>query len=209
MDIQRIKIDKIFPNDWNPNHLKPELYKKLRRYIEKEAGAVIPLVLRPHPSKKTCYEIIDGFHRWKIFQELKHAEVDAVIIKADDDEAKILSVNLNYMRGQPKPMQYAQLIYELTERRTVDDLELLLPDSKLQLLDKLDLLKLPEVSKDRLEDSSTEQEKEILSTLKVQVTEEQKEAIEGALNESDLKKRGAALARLVRAGAEALRLRSA
>ena len=209
MEIQRIKIEKIFPNDWNPNHLKAEFYKKLKRYIQKDAGAVIPLVVRSHPKRKGCYEIIDGFHRWKIYQELKHTEVDAVVVKVNDEQAKILSTNLNYMRGQAKPMQYAQLIHSLTEKYTLDDLELLLPESKPQLLDKLELLKLPEVSKSRLEDASEEQEKESLSTLKVQVTEEEKETIEGALKQSDLKKKGAALTVLVKAGAEALRLRSA
>jgi len=208
MEIQRIKIDKIFPNDWNPNHLKADLYKKLKRYIQKDAGAVIPLVLRPHPKRKGSYELIDGFHRWKIYQELKHTEVDAVVVSASDEQARILSVNLNYMRGQAKPMQYARLVHALNEKYTLDDLELLLPESKPQLLDKLELLKLPEVSKSRLEESSEEQEKETLSTLKVQVTEGEKDTIEEALKQSDLKKKGAALTELVKAGAEALRLRS-
>jgi ParB family chromosome partitioning protein len=203
MDIQKIKIDRIHPNTWNPNHLKKRLYEKLKSYIKAE-GAVLPLVLRLHPSKRGCFEIIDGFHRWKIYQELGQAEVNAVVLDIPDEKARILSVNLNYMRGSAKPMEYARLIHDLSEKLTLDDLSLLLPEDKPQLLDKLELLKLPSDLKEDLESKSSENEKETLTTIHFQVTAGEKEIIDAALDKSDKRKKGTALAELVKAGSRVI-----
>jgi len=204
MEVHKVKTDKIFPNPWNPNHIRKSIYLKLKRYIQKEAGTVIPLVVRPHPTKRAGYELIDGYHRWKIYQELKHTEVDVIILKVNDEQAKILSVNLNYMRGSAKPMEYARLIHDLTEKYMLEDLELLLPESKSQLLDKLELLKLPSDLQSNLESEAADKEKETLETIKFQVTPEQKDVIEAALKNSDKKKKGAALAELVKAGSQVI-----
>lgn len=201
MEIQKINIDKLFPNTWNPNHIKKPIYQKLKNYIQKE-GSIIPLVVRPHPNKRASYEIIDGFHRWNIYKELGSTEVEAIVLKVNDEQAKVLSVNLNYMRGSAKPMEYAKLIHDLNEKYTLDDLEMILPDSKPQLLDKLDLLKLPGDLQSELESNAANEEKEALETIKFQVTPEQKEVIDAALKNSDKKKKGAALTELVKAGSE-------
>jgi ParB/RepB/Spo0J family partition protein len=201
MNFEKIQIDKLIPNDWNPNHIKKAAADKLKRFIQAQ-GDVLPLVVRNHPDKKGCYQIIDGFHRWQIFKELAYAEVDCVVIEATDDQAKILTVNLNYLRGQAKPIEYAKLIHDLTELHSLEDLELVLPESKPQLLDKLELLQLPSDVKRELEQKSGEQEKESLTTISFQVTSEQKGIIETALDAVDRKKKGTALTDLVKAGLE-------
>ena len=53
-------------NPWNPNRVPPDLYEKLRAYLERE-GFVEPLVVRPKGDR---FEILGGFHRWKIAGEL-------------------------------------------------------------------------------------------------------------------------------------------
>jgi len=199
MEIQKVKIDRLIPNTWNPNHIKQKIYKKLKSFIENN-GSVLPLVARPHPTKRSCFEIIDGYHRWKIFRELGHKEVEINIVKVTDEGAKIMTVNLNYMRGQAKPKEYAELVHELNEKYTLDDLSLVLPDSKPQLLDRLDLLKLPSDMQESIETKSSEDEKESLDTIRFQVTAVEKEIIETALKSSDKKKKGTALADLVKAG---------
>lgn len=201
MEIQRIAIDKLFPNDWNPNHIKPGHYEKLKRFIQKQ-GSVLPIVARSHPTKKSAFQIIDGFHRWQIARELGQTEIDAVIVDAPDDQAKILTINLNYLRGQAKAREYAQLIHNLTELHTVDDLALVLPDDKPALLDRLELLQLPADFGRDLKERAEDADKEKLTTISFQVTEEQKEIIESALEDVDRRKKGTALAELVKAGSE-------
>ena len=201
MEIQRILIDKILPNTWNPNHIKKDIYNKLKTHIKK-AGAVLPVVLRVHPTKRAGYEIIDGYHRCEIYKELGHTEVDAVVISVSDERAKILTINLNYMRGSAKPMEYAKLIHSLNEKYTLDALELMLPESKPKLLDKLELLKLPGDMQDELKAKAAEEGKDAITTIHFQVTADEKEVIEDALKRSDKKKKGAALAELAKAASQ-------
>jgi ParB family chromosome partitioning protein len=204
MNIQKISIEKIFPNDWNPNHIKHAHYDKLKRFIQKE-GAILPIVIRQHPTKKSAYQIIDGYHRWQIWKELGYAEVEAVVVEAADDRARILTVNLNYLRGQAKPREYAKLIHDLEELHTIDDLAQILPDDKPALLDRLELLQLPETLDRELRSQAEEADKEKLSTIMFQVTDEQKDIIESALEIVDSRKKGKALTELVKAGSEAIR----
>lgn len=201
MDIVRIAIDKAVPNTWNPNHIKPKIYTKLKSQI-KAGGNILPIVVRQHPSKRGCFEIIDGFHRWKISQELGYTEIDVIQVEADDNQAKLLTVNLNYMRGNPKPHEYAQLIHSLTEFYTVDDLALMLPEDKPLILDKLELLKLPSDLHDELESKADQESKDTLTTISFQVTEEEKATIDAALSKSDKKKKGTALAEIAKAALE-------
>lgn len=201
MEIQKIAIDKLFPNDWNPNYIKQAHYEKLKRFIQNQ-GSVLPIVARVHPTKKGAFQIIDGFHRWQIARQLGQTEIDAVIVEAADDQAKILTINLNYLRGQAKAMEYAQLIHNLTELHTVDELALVLPDDKPGLLDRLELLQLPDDFARELGDRAEAADKEKLTTISFQVTEGQKEIIESALEDVDRRKKGSALTELVKAGAE-------
>ncbi len=202
MNVQQIKIERLVPNDWNPNHIKKTAYRKLKRNIENQKDAILPIVVRKHPTKKSHYQIIDGYHRFKIYQELEYKEVDAVVIDASDEQAKILTVNLNYLRGQPKPMEYARLVHDLSETMQLDELALILPETKPQLLDRLELLKLPSDMQNDLKESAEKNEKEALETIRFQVTIEEREAIESALAQMNLKRKGAALAEMVKAASE-------
>ena len=201
MNIIQISLDRLVPNDWNPNHIKKDLYVKLRRVIKSQQEAILPIVVRKHPTKKSHYQIIDGFHRFKIYQELKRPDIDAVVIDVSDEQAKILTINLNYLRGEKKPREYAQLIHDLEETMTLDDMALILPETKPQLLDRLELLKLPSDMDKELNESAKKEEKEALETVRFQVTAEEKASIEAALSETNLKRKGAALTELVKAAA--------
>jgi len=204
MNIQKIPIDKLIPNDWNPNHIKKAVMDKLRRYI-KAQGSVLPIVARVHPKKKGYYQIIDGEHRHLIYKEFGYADADCVVIEATDDQAKILTVNLNWMRGQAKPREYAKLIHDLSQLHSIDDLALILPDDKPALLDKLELLKLPDEFGADLKAKAQQDEKDKLQTISFQVTDEQKAVIEASLSTVDSRHKGKALTDLVKAGSEAIK----
>ena len=203
MNIIQIAIDKLIPNDWNPNHIKPDHYAKLKRNIQSH-GEVIPIVVRVHPDKKGYHQIIDGYHRWQIYKELGKETVDCVLVEVTDDQAKILTINLNYLRGQAKKREYAELIHSLSELHSLEDLELILPDSKPQLLDDLELLQLPSEFSREIKEKTEEQAKETLTSISFQVTEDQRLAIEAALEKVDRKKKGTALCELIEAGASAI-----
>ena len=155
MKITNIPVEKLSPNPWNPNRMSPEMKHKLKEYIKRE-GFVEPIVVR---LKGDGYEILGGFHRWSIAKELGYATVPCVIVSLDDRRAKILSINLNEMKGQSLPDLLANLVHDLSKEMNLEDLETQLPYSINELKDSLELLKIPDGLEAYLAEEAARQEK--------------------------------------------------
>lgn len=126
----RVPIDKLDPNDWNPNVMPDRFYKKLvqglRRTLD-EAGRIPPVIVRPWKGR---YQIIDGFHRWKALKELGEDRISIFSMKVKDQTARLLTTNLNYLRGSPDRVKYAKGLVELIELGTpFEELGELLPNT--------------------------------------------------------------------------------
>mgnify|MGYP001005612560 FL=1 len=68
-DIKAIPVEKIRANDYNPNAVAPPEMKLLYDSI-KEDGYTMPIVCY-HNKDDNMYEIVDGFHRYRIMMEHK------------------------------------------------------------------------------------------------------------------------------------------
>jgi ParB/RepB/Spo0J family partition protein len=154
--IVEIGVEKLTPNSWNPNRMSEEMRSKLKVYIERE-GFVEPIVVRP---QEEGYEILGGFHRWQIAKDLGYSTVPCVVVNLDDRRAKILSVNLNEMKGQSLPSLLASLVHDLSKELTLEDLETQLPYSVSELKDSLELLKIPDGLEAFLEEEAAKLERE-------------------------------------------------
>jgi ParB/RepB/Spo0J family partition protein len=151
-----IPVEKLSPNPWNPNRMTPEMRHKFKEYIKRE-GFVEPIVVRPRGEG---FEILGGFHRWSIAKELGYESVPCVIVNLDDRRAKILSINLNEMKGQSLPNLLSNLIHDLSKEITLEDIESQLPYSMEELKDSLELLKIPDGLQAYLEEESARRERE-------------------------------------------------
>lgn len=155
--VQHIPIGKLQPNSWNPNKMSDVMMHKLREYLQRE-GLVEPIVVRP---KGECFEILGGYHRWRICKEdLGYETVPCVIVELDDRRAKILSVNLNELKGQSVPDLLARLVHDLSSEVSLDDLSTQLPYSKAELSDVLEVLKVPDGLKEYLDAEVEKAERE-------------------------------------------------
>lgn len=154
LNIQELAIDKLKPNPWNPNRMSEQMRHKLKEYIKKE-GFVEPIIVR---LKGNGYEILGGFHRWKIASELGYENIPCVVVELDDRRAKILSINLNEMKGQSLPNLLSELIHDLCKEVTIEDLETQLPYSMDELKDSLELLKIPNGLEAYLDQEAARQE---------------------------------------------------
>jgi len=154
LNIQELPVSKLQPNPWNPNRMSAEMRHKLKEYIKKE-GFVEPIVVR---SKNEYFEILGGYHRWSIAGELNYQTVPCVVIELDDRRARILSINLNEMKGQSLPNLLADLVHDLSKEVTLDDLETQLPYSMTELKDSLELLKIPDGLESYLDEEAAKQE---------------------------------------------------
>ncbi len=156
LTVQHVGVEMLTPNSWNPNRMAPDMRAKLRVYIERE-GFVEPLVVR---RKGKGFEILGGYHRWGIAKELGYETVPCVVLDLDDRRARILSVNLNEMKGQSLPNLLANLVHDLSKELTLEDLESQLPYSISELKDSLELLKIPDGLEAYLDEEAAKQERE-------------------------------------------------
>lgn len=142
LKVHLLPIEQVHPNPWNPNQVDPKMMRKLRRQIERN-GFDDPIICRPHPELPGEWQIVDGFHRWTILKEMGATHIPATVGAYTDQQAKLKTINANYMRGNAVPIKLAALVHELNKELTLDDLEAALPFDRPELTDALELLKLP------------------------------------------------------------------
>jgi len=178
LDIKLITVEKIKPNSYNPNVVSEPIMAKLRAEIGQK-GLCEPIIVR---SGGNAYEIVDGEHRWRICRDLGWKEVPCIVQDYDDKEAKIKTLQLNYMRGAAVPIKLAHLIHDLNKEIKLEDLAKKLPYETPQMLDNLELLKLPDDFGKDIENRAKEEEKELPSVVSFVLYRKQQEVVEKAIN---------------------------
>ena len=178
MDIKLIETGLVKPNGWNPNIVQEDILAKLRQEIAQK-GVCVPILVR---IRGDAYEIVDGEHRWQICRDLGFKEIPCIIQDFNDTEAKIKTLQLNYMRGSAVPVKLAFLIHDLSKEISLEDLAKRLPYEEPQLMDSLELLKLPEDFGNELEAQARKEAEELPSVISFVVYKEQLGVIEEAIN---------------------------
>lgn len=181
LKIQEIPVGELEPNPWNPNRMSEEMFAKLRAYVERE-GFVEPLIVRPNGDG---YQLLGGFHRWKLAKELGFPSVPCVVVELDDRRAKILSINLNELKGQSVPDLLADLIHDLSRDTSLDDLATQLPYDATDLRDLQELLKIPDALDLRLAGEEEMAERERMQVMSFPLSPEQHALVDEALTEAN------------------------
>ena len=188
MEVVQIAVGRLVPNPWNVNRMSKAMRKKLSAYLKRE-GLVEPLVVRPHPKELGYFEILGGYHRWSICKnDLGFDTVPCVVIEGlNDKRAKILSVNLNSMKGEAVPSLLSNLLNDLQQDMPLPDLEATLPFDNTEIQDYITLLQIPEGFADELEDEARKQDDEAPTVLTLVLDKKQSvlwdEAVEAAKDE--------------------------
>jgi ParB family chromosome partitioning protein len=137
----RIPLDSLRPHPANANVMDGERLEKLAANIA-QAGNYPPLVVRPHPTERGCYQVLDGHQRWQVLQHLRHEEALCYVWPCDDRTALVLLATLNRLEGQDDPLKRAELLRQLTQLASPEDLAQLLPESTALIRQSLELLDL-------------------------------------------------------------------
>ncbi len=105
-DVQRIPVDQIVPNRYQPRHtfLQQEL-AELTASI-KESGVIQPIMVRRKGDG--VYELIAGERRWRASKDAGLAIIPAVIKNCTDQEALLLALVENLQREDLNPMETAR-----------------------------------------------------------------------------------------------------
>jgi len=139
--LARVPLDLLRPHRANANVMDEERLEKLAANITRE-GNYPPLVVRPHPTEPGCYQVLDGHQRWQVLKHLRHEEALCYVWPCDDHTALVLLATLNRLEGQDDPLKRAELLRELTELASPEELAQLLPESAALIRQSLDLLDL-------------------------------------------------------------------
>lgn len=111
MNIQKIKIEKLKPAEYNPRKdLKPEdeEYQKIKKSIT-EFGYVAPVIVNSNMT------VIGGHQRLKVLKELGYTEVECVIVDLDQEKEKALNIALNKISGDWDNDKLEELLAELKQ----------------------------------------------------------------------------------------------
>jgi hypothetical protein len=120
----KVERGKLHPNQWNPNKTTQRQQEAIAESLS-TFGQLIEIVVRPHPTIKEEYEVIDGEHR---LQELSETVYVNVIHGLSDAEAKKLTIIFNETRGEADKIELAGLLADIaTEFESLDTLQVGLP----------------------------------------------------------------------------------
>jgi hypothetical protein len=107
-------------------------FGKLMRHI-KQTECYEPLVVRPHPQRRGCFQIINGHHRCAALKKLGHATAQVVVCNVSDEQTDILLATLNRLGGRDILDRKLAILRRLTTQRSTQELAKLLPQTKGQL----------------------------------------------------------------------------
>jgi len=149
LDVELLPIDKVHPNSWNPNKQSDRQFQAEIESILSN-GFLAPILVR---KSNKGWEILDGEHRRKAMQIIidqkmvgsknvpalvADKKIPAIVIDADDAQAKKLTVIMNETRGRAELGELAVLLESISDELG-DELITGLPYSEKQLQDLLSL----------------------------------------------------------------------
>ena len=122
--VKWVDIDKVQPNDYNPNSVAKVEMSLLYKSI-KHDGYTQPIVT-VYDTELDKYIIVDGFHRYfvakqqKDIQELNHHKIPVVVIDKDINERMSATVRHNRARGAHSVAGMGNLVFKMLDNGMSD-----------------------------------------------------------------------------------------
>jgi len=114
-----VPIDKVCPNDYNPNSVASKEMSLLYTSI-KQDGYTQPVVTVRDPNRD-MYVIIDGFHRYftcktnKDIRDRNHGMLPIVVLDKDINDRMASTVRHNRARGQHSVTGMSSMVFQMLE----------------------------------------------------------------------------------------------
>jgi ParB/RepB/Spo0J family partition protein len=109
-----LPIDKIEPNNYNPNVMDDEEYEALKESVKSKT--VDPILVSPKDIfyddsslDSQSYVIIDGENRWRAAKEVGLESISSTILAKKESDARELTYKRNRERGNIDPIKEARL----------------------------------------------------------------------------------------------------
>lgn len=184
-EVRLVETDSLKPNEYNPNEMSENQFQYLVDDFKENGFVGQPIIVNEN------LEIIDGEHRWRAAEFLGFEKVPIVqFFPKDEEHQKMLTIGWNTKRGELNPIKLAQLIVDLNQKYTLEELSSKLGFSKEQLKDKLSISEVTQEFMDNIKKQADERQSEIPTVINFAVTKEQERIILTALDIADGKTKG-------------------
>ena len=130
--IRPISLERLIAHPDNPNRMSKATLAKLVRNIE-QTGQYEPIIVRLHPQRKGCFQIINGEHRCKALAKLGYKKVNSIVWDVDDGQADILLATLNRLVGTDQIDRKLALLKRLNKKIKAGELAKFLPATAKQI----------------------------------------------------------------------------
>ncbi|MBA7540564.1 Nucleoid occlusion protein [subsurface metagenome] len=117
MEIKQIKINKIKPNDYNPNKMTEEKYKELVNEIKHLGKIPKPLII------DVSNTIIDGEHTYRAAKELNYKELPCEVVDVDDFEKRRMTFKYN-QHGEHNQVLLGKMFKQMLDMQNISQQEL-------------------------------------------------------------------------------------
>lgn len=93
LQVETWPIDKLIPNEYNPNRQSDHEFELLKRSITDDGMTQPVLVMR------ATGQIVDGEHRWRACKELGYTEIPVVPVDMTEEQRRVATLRHNLARG--------------------------------------------------------------------------------------------------------------
>ncbi len=144
--LREIPVEWINVGPWQPRRRFDKIaLDELATSIRKN-GIVQPILLRPHPDRKSRFQLVAGERRWRAAQMAKIHDLPAIVRDLTTNECYEIALIENIQRSDLSVIEEAQGYQQLldTNRYTQDQLSVIIGKSRSHIANILRLLLLPE-----------------------------------------------------------------
>ncbi len=113
--MRAVKLTHLSPMTDRAGRLSKRQRDAIKAHIA-ETGVYPAIIVRPTEKRFDKYQIIDGHMRAEILAELGWKSARCEIWPVDGDQARLLSVSLNQLRGRPDGQARGKLLGKLTRK---------------------------------------------------------------------------------------------
>jgi len=110
-DVQRLRVDEIVPNRYQPRQAFPLQGLEELSASLKQSGLLQPILVRRKGDG--IYELISGERRWRAAKEAGLETIQSVIRNCGDEESVILALVENLQRADLNPMEMARAYHRM------------------------------------------------------------------------------------------------
>ena len=127
METKQIDLKQLHGAPWNPNHMEPEDFARLKKSVQ-TYGLVQNLVVRPLGDDQ--YEVLSGNQRLNILKELHISPVSCMVVNLDDVQSRLLAQALNHIHGEDDLGMRAEVLRHVLKTVSEAEVMALLPETK-------------------------------------------------------------------------------